>query len=532
MKLTSLFHLSLITLAVGLTADLTAAEKKSPEVTTSEQMVAPTLENISEQNRIILTHLYNKPFEEIQKEAAQPDKIQVSPTVYRAVKIIEITEREQSAKAVEDIVVKDADISLEAAMAWYTAYMQAVAAGEIKLGEHTNLNGAVGACVVKLIEKNINREGRSTIQIDNIIKFLFKNTKLASIKITREDGTYDADAAQYMFMMTTSPQDFCPQYESLENLKSIFKEKVLYGMGPSNSYFYEYISLLPKQSIAKILTPEKAAKLLAEDNLEENRKTIEAYKKQCAEESEKEQQAQAQSATAAAQQSKAAQTSATPQSNPAPVSAAPQPSAQSSSASAQADVKARADQAATGSNQQPLIFLTFGVFDDSITRLSFNKEESLFILAHLLYTDIEGLRRFAAQSQPIYVSNAAFSAIMIVKASEQAETTEAVREDIGIGIDKKFRSSEGNQIWHTAYMQAVTNKEIQPQADRDLLAAVFPPAPAPAPAQPKSIFTRVFHTHPWLCSGLCILAGAAAIYGGYRLYKHVNMGKLPRYAGI
>ena len=57
-------------------------------------------------------------------------------------------------------------------------------------------------------------------------------------------------------------------------------------------------------------------------------------------------------------------------------------------------------------------------------------------------------------------------------------------------------------------------------------------SPAPAPAQPKSMLTRIFYTHPWLCGGACVLLGTAVICGSYRVCQKFNVGKLTRYVGI
>jgi hypothetical protein len=53
----------------------------------------------------------------------------------------------------------------------------------------------------------------------------------------------------------------------------------------------------------------------------------------------------------------------------------------------------------------------------------------------------------------------------------------------------------------------------------------------PAPAQPKNMFTKAknfFSAHRWVTYAL---VGAAAIYGGYRWYRHINVSKLARTAG-
>ncbi len=48
------------------------------------------------------------------------------------------------------------------------------------------------------------------------------------------------------------------------------------------------------------------------------------------------------------------------------------------------------------------------------------------------------------------------------------------------------------------------------------------------PAKAKSFFSA----HPWAKYGTYLLAGAAVVYGGYRLYKHVNVNKLVRTARL
>jgi len=226
-----------------------------------------------------------------------------------------------------------------------------------------------------------------------------------------------------------------------------------------------------------------------------------------------------------------------PEATTAPARATPAPAmlqqnAQSSS-SAQAEAKeARAKQNAAESEVQEPLTLRFEVPDESINPLIFNKEESFFMLAHLLDVNIERLRRAAAQIKPISISKDEFGAILIVKVSELAETAEDVRANIVISIPERFRSSQANQLWRNAYTQSVDMGEIQPRAGRDLLAAVFPPAPAVKPARSKSTLTKIkdfLSTHRLARYGVYALAGAAAIYGGYRVYQRVNMRKLARY---
>ena len=55
------------------------------------------------------------------------------------------------------------------------------------------------------------------------------------------------------------------------------------------------------------------------------------------------------------------------------------------------------------------------------------------------------------------------------------------------------------------------------------------------PRRRETMLTRIkdfFRTHPLARYGAYALVGAATIYGSFRLYKHVNMRKLPRYVGI
>ena len=288
MKLTSLFHLSLITLAVGLTADLTAAaatvqpnaQSSASASAQAEAKEARARHNASEsepqqsltfkfkavkdygavysssvlsnyrteltlnkkENFFILANLLKTDTAGLRKLADQPKPIPVPKHIYDAIEIIvKITEQEQTAEKVEGPIANEMNL-FSGAMAWYTAYMKAVAKGEIKLGEHTNLNGAIGGCVSQILEKVPNNEK---------INFLRTHTQLTSIKITTKYG--DCDAAQYMFMMTMKPEIFCPQYESLKNLQSMYRRaypvRDIQKTMSNTDLFHTYISLFSPQSL-------------------------------------------------------------------------------------------------------------------------------------------------------------------------------------------------------------------------------------------------------------------------------------------
>ena len=347
MKLTSLFHLTLITLSVGISADLTAASTVQPSSQSSsasaqaEAKEARAKQNASASNEqpplrlkfqilndslnpetctftfeqeesfYLLAHLLQTNIQGLQKLATQSELIQVLPTVYDAITIVAITERERPENIKETIL--KLNLSFEGAMAWYTAYMQIVSKKEGTCLKIPCEQGAIEACREMLINrfslKYSHLDGTSntddyiidckSVKMDEIVEFLLKNNKLSTIEITAR--TYGLgfsensklNAAEYLFM----------------NIDHIYTSRA-----PGYRFSYGKLATAYLQIAAKNPNPTEIKKAQA---------VIEERKKQWAEESEKEKQAQTKSASAVEQQSIAPANIDNSQANPAP--AAPQP---------------------------------------------------------------------------------------------------------------------------------------------------------------------------------------------------------------
>lgn len=252
MKLRSLFHFSLITLASGITADLTAAavtvqpnaqsssafaqaeakEARAEQNTQSsapsaqaetkedyppEQIVlAPEVQRLltltfpkfghswtfnKKENFCLIAHLFNTNVQTLPRIVAQAEQ-----DIYDAIKIVRITELERPENVKKSILQQK--LSLEAAMAWYTAYMQVQSDNDASL-ELPSKHGAIEACREKIIDKFSRSQDRvstdkktlikncQVIDMDEIVRFLLKNNKqLSDIRGFAED----TDAAQYLYM--------------------------------------------------------------------------------------------------------------------------------------------------------------------------------------------------------------------------------------------------------------------------------------------------------------------------------------------